>query len=364
MRPTRFGSECFGALALALAMMLCGSASAAEVARPAAPAHSRQPTRPMQWLRRMNRALTVLDYEGTFAHSQDGKVEMLRIIHRVKDGVVSERLQSLDGSGREFIRRGSKLTCYLPDKRVVLVEHMLPKSLLLGGIPVINAQTARFYDIRQGARMRIDQHDTRLITVMPKDRYRYGYRLWIDRSGLPLKIQLWDTRNKRGGHVIDQIAFATLKVRSHIPGSAFKPGISTAGYRWLRTDAPAPQNGKGKMPEWHARWLPPGFHMAMSASQVMPGSPGPVDHLVYTDGLASVSVFVEKHAEPLPRRPVVESARMGASYVFSTFVDGHRVTAVGEVPALTVRSIADSVRAGKTSLPRLPAGSFAHSPQP
>ena len=364
MRPTRSGSEYFGVLALALAVALCGAASAAEPARPAEPAHSRQPTRAMQWLRRMNHALTVLDYEGTFAHSQNGKVQMLRIIHRVQDGVVSERLQSLDGSGREFIRRGSKLTCYLPDKRIVLVEHMPPMSSLLGGIPVINAETARFYDIREATRMRVDQHETRLITVMPRDQFRYGYRLWIDRSGLPLKIQLWDARKRPGGHVIEQIAFATLKVRSHIPDSAFKPGISTAGYRWLRTDALAPQSSKGKMRAWSARWLPPGFHMAMSAAQVMPGSPGPVDHLVYTDGLASVSVFVEKHAEPPPRRPVVESVRMGASYVFSTFVDGHRVTAVGEVPARTVRSIADSVRAGQTFLPRLPAGPFAHAPQP
>ncbi len=362
MRPTRFGSESFGALALVLAVALCATAGAAEAGRSAS--HSRQPTRPMQWLQRMNHALTVLDYEGTFAHSQSGKVQMLRIIHRVKHGVVSERLQSLDGSGREFIRRGSKLTCYLPDKRVVLVEHMPPMSSLLGGIPVINAETARFYDIREAARMRVDQHETRLITVMPRDQYRYGYRLWIDRTGLPLKIQLWDARKRPGGHVIEQIAFATLKVRSHIPDSAFKPGMSTAGYRWLRTDAPAPQSGKGRMPAWNARWLPPGFHMALSAAQVMPGSPGPVDHLVYTDGLASVSVFVEKHAEPAPRGPVVESARMGASYVFSTFVDGHRVTAVGEVPARTVRSIADSVRAGKASLARLPAGPFAHAPQP
>lgn len=350
MRSITRGSETLSALALAA--LLCGVASAAEAVRP------------MQWLGRMNHALTSLDYEGTFAHWQNGKVEMLRIIHRVKNGVVSERLKSLDGSGREFIRHGTSLTCYLPDKHVVLVEHMLPKNSLLGGVPVVNAETAHFYDIRQVARMRIDQHDTRLITVMPRDQYRYGYRLWIDRSGMPLKIQLWDTRH--GGRVIEQIAFATLKVRTHIPDSAFQPGISTAGYRWLRNEA-APHSGKMpvKMPSWSALWLPPGFHMAMHAAQVMPGAPGPVEHLVYTDGLASVSVFVERHAVSVPPGPhTVESARMGASYVFSTFVDGHRVTAVGEVPARTVRSIADSVRAEKGSFPPLQGGPFAQSPHP
>ncbi len=343
MRPTLRGRDRLAVLALAWVL---GSA-----------AHAAEPT---QWLARMNHALTTLDYEGTFAHWQGGRVEMLRIIHRVENGVVCERLTSLDGSGREFIRKGPDLTVYLPDKKVVLVEHMLPRSSLLGGIPVIDAETAHFYRIRQVAHMRIDQRDTRLITVMPKDEYRYGYRLWIDRDGMPLKIQLWDTRH--GGEVIEQIAFASLTVRSSIPDSAFEPDISTAGYRWLRNDAPAPKAGDASA--WGALWLPPGFHMAMRAAQTMPGTPGQVDHLVYTDGLASVSVFVERKTAPATSgKPAIESARMGASYVFSTFVQGHRVTAVGEVPARTVRSIADSVRDQRLAYPPLP-GPFAHPPRP
>lgn len=347
MRLALRARDTLGLLTLALA--LAGVASAAE---------------PLQWLARMNHALTTLDYQGTFAHWQGGRVEMLRIVHRVKNGVVSERLTSLDGSGREFIRRGEDLTVYLPDRKVALVEHMLPKSTLLGGIPVIDAETAHLYDIREVAHRRIDQQDTRLITVMPRDQYRYGYRLWIDSQGMPLKIQLWDARD--GGQVIEQIAFASLEVRPHILDSAFQPDLSTAGYRWLRTEAPPATTGTA---DWGALWLPPGFHMAMHASQIMPGSPGEVDHLVYTDGLASVSVFVErKAAAPADARPAVESARMGASYVFSTFVQGHRVTAVGEVPARTVRSIVDSVRNQSVAYPPLegplPGGAFGHRPAP
>src|ERR1700732_611854 len=72
---------------------------------------------PAQWLERMNQALTTRNYDGTFSHWHGGHVEMLRIIHRVQDGTVSERLASLDGSGREFIRTGVSLTCYLPNQR-------------------------------------------------------------------------------------------------------------------------------------------------------------------------------------------------------------------------------------------------------
>src|ERR1700742_2639658 len=101
---------------------------------------------PTKWLERMNQALTARNYDGTFSHWHGGRVEMLRIIHRVQNGAVSERLVSLDGSGREFIRTGGDLTCYLPDKRTVLVESRPPEQSLLTGFPTITTQTASFYD--------------------------------------------------------------------------------------------------------------------------------------------------------------------------------------------------------------------------
>lgn len=355
MRSRIRSSERVGWLALALA--LTGIASADE---------------PAKWLERMNHALTTLNYDGTFAHWEGGKVEMLRIVHRVDGGTVSERLVSLDGSGREFIRTGSSLACYLPDKHIVLVERTPAKVSLLGGFPAIDARTARFYDIKEVARMRFNSHATHLITVMPRDQYRYGYRLWIDDStAMPLKTQLCDAR----GDVIEQIVFANLRIRAHIPDSAFRPGISTTGFRWLRNDSGAlKQDASHKGTVWNADHLPPGFHMTARAAQTMPGSPGSVDHLVFSDGLASVSVFVETHVETNSsgHAPVMESARVGSSYAFSTVVDGHKVTAVGEVPPETVRFIADSVKAEKPSesvppspaLGPLPGGPFAHSPPP
>jgi sigma-E factor negative regulatory protein RseB len=188
---------------------------------------------------------------------------------------------------------------------------------------------------------------------------------------MPLKTQLCDAR----GNVIEQLVFANLRIRSHIPDSAFRTGISTTGFQWLRNDSPSLKETVSQSATvWSADRLPPGFHMTVRAAQVMPGSPGPVDHLVFTDGLASVSVFVETtHIEVTAGQgPVMESARVGSSYAFSTVVDGHKVTAVGEVPAQTVRFIADSVKAEKTSeslppppviAPPLRGGPFAHSPR-
>ena len=314
-------------LALAISCGVAGAALAEEPAR---------------WLERMNEALTTRNYDGTFSHVHGGGVETLRIIHRVQNGTVSERLVSLDGSGREFIRTGTSLACYLPDKRTVLVEqHPLQQPLVGLRLPTVTDQTASFYEIREVGRDRLNHHDTHVITVSAKDEYRYGYKLWIDDSSyMPLKTQLCDAH----GRVIEQIVFATLTLPTHIPDSAFKPEVSTEGFRWLRNDA-VPVAPQAAALAWNAMRLPPGFRMTLRSAQILPGSANPVDHLVFTDGFASVSVFVEVQQGHADQPSVPQSAAAGSSSAFSTVVDGHKITAVGEVPPETVQFIATQVRA-------------------
>jgi sigma-E factor negative regulatory protein RseB len=300
---------------------------------------------PQKWLERMNQALTTLNYDGVFSHWQGGRVETLRIIHRVAGGNVMERLVSLDGSGREFIRTGSQLACYLPDEHRVLVEQQPQASLLLGNLPNFDENAQRFYDIRAVKRTRLIGKHAQLISVVPRDEYRYGYRLWIDEAtGMPLKTQLCDAR----GRVIEQVVFASIATPSAIPDSAFKPDISTDGFEWLR-QVPVAQAANAAITSWYALRLPPGFHMSVRSAQVLPGSPGPVEHLVYTDGIASVSVFVESHTHA--DHALTGSAQLGSSSAFSTVIDGHPVTAVGEVPPETVRFIASSVKAQPAAEP-------------
>ena len=317
-------------LALALGCLAAGSVLAEEPAR---------------WLERMNQALTTRNYDGTFSHWHGGQVEMLRIIHRVQDGTVSERLASLDGSGREFIRTGASLACYLPDKRTVVVEQR-PQQESLVGFSAVNDQTASFYEIKEVARTRLNRRDTHVITVTPKDEYRYGYRLWIDDStAMPLKTQLCDAH----GNVIEQIVFASLTLSSRIPDTAFRPEVSTEGFQWVR-DRPPVSAAPVATGSWSAATLPPGFRMTVRSAQTLPGSAQPVDHLVFTDGMASVSVFVEmqQSGPPAPGAApaaVAEAATVGSSSAFSTVVDGHKITAVGEVPPATVQFIATQVKA-------------------
>ena len=354
------------ALALAGAVAAAGAlgalrpspacAAPGEQARPTAavPQQKTSPAQtPTQWLERMNQALTTRNYDGTFTHWQGGAVETLRIIHRLQDGQVSERLVSLDGSGREFIRTGSSLACYLPDRRTVLVEQR-PAEQSLVGFPAVSSQAAGNYDIREVARMRLNRRDTHVISVAPRDQFRYGYRLWIDDStAMPLKSQLCDT----DGRVIEQLVFASLTMAAHIPDSAFRPEVSTDGFQWLRNDAAPPAAAPSAPTVWSALTLPPGFRMMMRGPQTLPGSAAPVDHLVFSDGLAAVSVFVETRGAGADPAEVAEvrSARVGSSSAFSTVMNGYKITAVGEVPPATVRLIATQVRAEAPANPTTPA---------
>lgn len=297
---------------------------------------------PKEWLERMNKALTTRNYVGVFTHVRGTRAETLRIIHRVRGRDVSERLLSLDGSGREFVREGDEITCYLPDKKTVIVERRAPDGPLLGALPAIADGDSLVYEIRGGERQRLLGRTTRLVSLHPRDEYRYGYRLWIDeQTSMPLKTQLCD----KSGNVIEQILFSSIDLPERIPDSMFKPLVNAADYRWLRADRTLASNTSSAL--WEAMRLPPGFRMTIRSSQALPGSKEPVEHLVFTDGVASVSVFVE------PRKPDTKPAegpaRVGSSSAFSTVVGDHQVTAIGEVPPITVESIATQVKSTSKS---------------
>ncbi|MCP5328777.1 MAG: MucB/RseB C-terminal domain-containing protein [Steroidobacteraceae bacterium] len=302
---------------------------------------------PREWLLRMNEALTTRNYDGTFFHLRDGRVETLRVIHRVQDGQVMERLQSLDGSGREFIRGGSELTCYLPDQRVVLVERRPQDGPLLGNLPRFDATTAEFYDVRAMERRRLMGRTVRVVSVDPRDQYRYGYRLWIDeKTAMPLKTELCDGE----GRVVEQIVFASLSLPERIPDTAFQPQLATQGWHWLRQEpglaAVSAEPALESPVPIEALRLPPGFRMTVRGQQVLPGADRAAAHFVFSDGVASVSLFVE----PRPGGTAagfIGPAQLGSSSAYSTSVEGHQVTVVGEVPPSTVEFIAAQVQAAR-----------------
>jgi sigma-E factor negative regulatory protein RseB len=311
---------------------------------------------PREWLEKMNRALATRNYDGTFFHLSEGRVETMRIVHRYKAGRVTERLLSLDGSGREFVRNNDELTCYLPDQRTVLVEPRQDRGPFLGSLPQFGADVNQFYRIELLPASHVLGRAARVIAVNPKDQFRFGYRLWLDENtAMPLKTQLCDS----SGQVIEQILFARLDMPENIPDSDLTPAVRTDGMRWVR-QGPTRSTASPALSAYRASQLPPGFHLTVAGAQTLGGATVPAAHLVYSDGVATVSVFVEAqpdrksaaeepNAQPEP--PMQGLARVGSGFAFSTVVQGHQVTAVGEVPAQTVEFIAQSVKSFGGELP-------------
>jgi len=306
-----------------------------------------------EWLERVNRALAEQSYEGTFFHDRGGQSESLRIHHRVKNGEVAERLVSLDGSRREFIRLGEELSYVLPDQRTVIIERRPRQGGLLPNFPRFDERTARFYRLDNVQRTRLIERDARLISLVPLDPYRYGYRVWIDaRTRLPLKSEVYD----RGGQVLERIAFANLQLVADIPDATFRPAVSTDGFRRIENDGGVRlRTVNDSASVWSLRTAPRGFQVTQRGEQTLPGTDDPVSHIVLSDGLASVSVFIGARLPPRSAKEIALERQIGASTAFSTFLHGHHVVVIGEIPVQTARLIASELAPGEPGVPARPA---------
>lgn len=287
------------------------------------------------WLSRMADALADTSYSGEFVCEAAGRSERLQIAHRVRDGVVAERLVSLSGNGRELVRQDDEVVVYLPGQKLAIIERRPGSSVLMGAFPQFGGKISPWYEVSHIGREAALLGPAAIVAVRPRDGYRFGYRLWIDEAtGMPVRSDLSDT----AGRVIERLRFTRLIIDDDIADTVFEPAIDRAGLRWVRQ---APQS-VSVAPAWRAAQMPPGFRLSISGLQSMAGASAPVNHLVFSDGLASVSVFIE--APAAGTAPADRSGRSGVASAFSTVVQGHQVTAVGEVPPDTLKYIATGLR--------------------
>ena len=288
------------------------------------------------WLQRMELATDSISYTGTFVYRHGTMLSAMHIVHRVANGQVTERLTALDGHRQVIIRGQGRVACYLPHEHVVFIERRVQVLKTFPGlVPTHLRPLRKYYAIHVGGLARIAGATSRLVIIAPRDSYRYGYRLWADRkTGLLLKASVVNNQHR----TIEQFLFTHLRVRSHIPASAVGPigagRIST--YKEERGELfPDPE------PSWTVQSKPPGFHLAMHLMRRIAGHKEIVQHLVYSDGLAGVSVFIGRRPEA--QNVHAQLFRLGALHVFRAVVDQRMVTVLGDVPTLTVETMALSV---------------------
>jgi len=296
---------------------------------------SAQDLAPHEWLDRMAAAVQTTNYEGTVIRLQNGKVEALKVAHVVADGVVREKVIIQEGNGLEIIRNGNEVQCILPDKKSVLVEEWNDQSTLFSTLPSSDIRFGNEYDVSVVREERVAGRKATLLAIRPHDEFRYGHRIWLDlATGFPLQTKLVDA----DGEAIEQIKFADISLGQEIHSSALEPSISTENFRWFTQ--PQRKIIHAADSPWDNGELPVGFRAVSTHEEELPGRNEPVTHILYSDGLASVSVFIEPTNVQVPTR----RSTAGATNSYSIQTGGYLVTAVGEVPAATAKKIATSMR--------------------
>jgi sigma-E factor negative regulatory protein RseB len=291
------------------------------------------------WLNGMSRALQSLNYDGTFVYLHDGKLETMRIVHQASEHGEVERLVSLTGSPREVLRDDKAVTCIMGDSKSVTVGQSRPRQ----PFPVVPDDLdslSRHYRLQELGEDRMAGRMARVITITPKDRFRYGYRFWIDTGNyMLLKSDLTDA----DGEAIEQVMFTRMEVSDHLPVAALQPSLTGDGYKWSRQGAdsrnPAATPGRSG---WAVKGLPAGFELTDFQRKRMRKEGASAEHMVFSDGLATLSVYIEKLK---PDAKVFQGlSSMGSMNAFGAVVDGYQVTVVGEVPPVTVQMVASSVK--------------------
>lgn len=310
-------------LRAALAAVSVALAGAA-YADPATP-----PGKVMAWLQKIQDASRRLSYTGTFVYQQGGRSETSRITRLA--GADVEHLEVLDGMPREIVRTRDSLRCYLPESRLVKVERRTAERSFPALLPERVSILAQHYDISLGGTRRIGGFECQAVVLTPRDDLRYGYRLYADvNTGMLVRATTVDA----GGRMVEQFSFTQLKI-GHVTPDMVKAKSAAGSWRVEDADAvPARLEGWSVQPEL------PGFHKVVELKRRM-GEARPVGQLVYSDGLAAVSVFIEPLQAGREAGPGLAS--LGAIHIYTREVANHRITVVGEAPAASVERIANAV---------------------
>ena len=296
-----------------------------------------------EWLTRMHEASRKRAYIGTFVVSAGSSMSSARIWHICDGTQQMERVESLNGAPRSTFRRNDEVVTFMPETRTAVAERREALGLFPQLLASPDSSIAQFYSARQIGVERVAGFEAEVVALQPKDGLRFGYRVWNEKkSGLVVKLQTLDG----DGKVVEQVAFSELQLNA--PESMAKLTQmmnNTEGYRIERTElVKTTAIAEG----WVLRTPVPGFR-SMSCHR-RPGAAGdPASdktmQWVFSDGLASVSLFVEAFDRRRHAQEGVSAA--GATHTLTRkLVDKGGewwLTVVGEAPIQTLHAFSQGL---------------------
>ena len=342
----------FRLLALALCALPAMNYVAAQVpaipASPAVPAPEADSRSLNSWLLRMHEASKNQSYIGTFVVSAGGNMSSAKIWHMCEGKQQVERVETLTGAPRSIFRHNNQVVTFLPDHKLARSEKRESLGLFSELFKSADSRITDFYKFRQEGIERVAGVDADIVTLVPKDNLRFGYRVWTERkNGLVVKLQTLDA----DGSVLEQAAFSELQLDASVKTEKILQMMGrTDGYR---VEKPVLVKTSASAEGWELKTPVAGFNpmscyrRPVSATSPTASSvPGEGQlQWIFSDGLASVSIFVE----PLDRqRHVRESSlSLGATQTMTKQLDPYWITLVGEVPLATLKLFASGLERNK-----------------
>jgi sigma-E factor negative regulatory protein RseB len=291
----------------------------------------------MALLRKMVNASRQLNYSGTFVYQHGSQSETSRIVHYVNAaGGEFEKLEILDGPAREVIRNNDQLTCYLPNLKTVIIEQRDARQLPMA-LPERLTGIVENYTVRKAETDRVAGYECHVVVLEPKDKLRYGRSFCSEvNSGLPLRSRTISEKNE----AMESFAFTQLTLGGTFNRDKVKSKYAAKSQKWRVDRSALNVTETTANSGWILNHQPPGFKKVTEITRSIGGRPGAVSQIVYSDGLAAVSVFIE----PMPKgRPTQALAHQGAVNIYTRVYANHMVTVLGEAPAATVMQIANSL---------------------
>ena len=294
------------------------------------------------WLKKIQMAAQKLNYSGTFVFQQANQVRTSRITHVVDGKNELEKLEILDGKPREYLRKNDVVSTYILESRTILVEKSFTQEFFPAMLAANAADLTEHFDLHKLDGGRSAGYDCLVITLEPKDNLRYGYRLWAEKnSGLLLRAQTVNENHQ----VVEQIAFAQVTI-----GGIDKNAVRSSFGNTTLWHVEISSISEAAVLGWSVTAVPPGFKKIHEFKRMVAdfgGVPAPgvpvtqheLGQMVFSDGLAAISVFVE----PGSQSRTDGSMQQGAMNIVGKRQGDYWLTIVGEVPAAAIRSVANSI---------------------
>lgn len=318
-------------------LLLAGGAGRAQTPEPAA-----APERSIsEWLMRMHEASRRRAYIGTFVVSAGGQMATSRIWHVCDGDRQIERVESLTGTPRSTFRRNEEVVTFSPQTRVAVSEKREVLGLFPHWLRSPDSAIDQFYSARSEGSGRVAGFDADVLTLHPRDKLRFGYRVWSEKkTGLVVKLQTLDP----DGRVLEQVAFSDLQLDAPVSMHKLTQMMDkTEGYK---VETPGLVKTSAAAEGWQLKNPVPGFTPVSCYRRPMAGAQAPelAVQWIFSDGLASVSLFLETYD---PRRHLQEGQfSAGATQTLVRRLGergGWWLTAVGEVPMQTLHAFAQGI---------------------